>query len=77
VAQGADWPVCGIDLGGCVAHFPIVKIAFYLRLEICRSFCFSHLTSILIPDLRLEIRHWPALIATIVSRSATLTGRPP
>jgi hypothetical protein len=55
VAQRADWPVCWVDLGGCVAHFPIVKIAFYLRLEIFRSFYFSYLTSILIPDLRLEI----------------------
>src|SRR5579862_2198655 len=56
--------------------FPTVKIAFYLRLEIFRSFYFRYLTSILIPDLRLEIRR-PALIATIVSRAATFTGRPP
>ena len=41
VAQGADWPVCGVDLGACVAHFLVVKIAFYLRLEIFRSFYFS------------------------------------
>jgi len=75
VAQRADWPVCGVDLGGCVAHFPIVKIAFYLRLEIFRSFYFSYLTSILIPDLRLEIRHWPALIARIVSPTAAQTDR--
>src|ERR1700722_11014033 len=75
VAQRADWSIRGVDWSDCLAHFPVVKIAFYLRLEIFRSLCFNYLTSILIPDLRLEIRHWPGLIATIVSRAAAQTDR--
>jgi hypothetical protein len=56
VTQGADWSIRGVDWSDRLAHFSIVKIAFYLRLEIFRSFCFNYLTSILIPDLRLEIK---------------------
>jgi hypothetical protein len=28
VAQGADWLACRVDLGGCVAHFLVVKSRF-------------------------------------------------